>query len=48
MLRSFAQADFWELLSDTEFKVVCLRFLETVVFNGGREIEVCLRDISLP
>lgn len=48
MLRSFAQADFWELLSDTEFKVICLRFLETVVFNGGRDIEICLRDISLP
>ncbi|MBE9212902.1 recombinase family protein [Plectonema cf. radiosum LEGE 06105] len=48
MLRSFGQADFWELLSDTEFKVICLRFLETVVFNGGREIEVCLRDISVP
>lgn len=48
MLRSFAQADFWELLSDTEFKVICLRFLETVVFNGGRDIEIGLRDISLP
>ncbi len=48
MLCSFAQADFWELLSDTEFKVICLRFLETVVFAGGRDIEVCLRDISLP
>ncbi|MEM6755449.1 MAG: fdxN element excision recombinase XisF [Cyanobacteria bacterium P01_C01_bin.38] len=48
MLRSFAQADFWELLSDTEFKVICLRFLETVVFNGGRDIEVFLRDNSLP
>ena len=48
MLCSFGQADFWELLSDTEFKVICLRFLERVVFNGGREIEVCLRDISLP
>ena len=48
MLRSFARADFWELLSDTEFKVICLRFLETVVFNGGRDIEVCLQDISLP
>ena len=48
MLRSFERADFWELLSDTEFKVICLRFLETVVFNGGRDIEVCLRDISVP
>ncbi|MEA5593190.1 fdxN element excision recombinase XisF [Rivularia sp. UHCC 0363] len=48
MLRSFAQADFWELLSDTEFKVICLRFLETVVFNGERDIEICLREISVP
>ncbi|MGB3652613.1 MAG: fdxN element excision recombinase XisF [Rivularia sp. (in: cyanobacteria)] len=48
MLRSFERTDFWELLSDTEFKVICLRFLETVVFNGGRDIEVCLRDISVP
>ena len=48
MLRSFGKADFWELLSDTEFKVICLRFLERVVFNGGRDIEVFLRDNSLP
>ncbi|MEM6403918.1 MAG: fdxN element excision recombinase XisF [Cyanobacteria bacterium P01_D01_bin.116] len=48
MLRSFAQADFWESLSDTEFKVICLRFIERVVFNGGRDIEVFLLDNSLP
>lgn len=48
MLRSFSQADFWELLSDTEFKVICLRFLEKVVFKGGRDIEVFLRDNSVP
>lgn len=48
MLHSFAHSDFWELLSDTEFKVICLRFLESVTFNGGKDIEVCLRDISLP
>jgi site-specific DNA recombinase len=48
MLRSFAQTDFWESLSDTEFKVICLRFLETVLFKGGRDIEICLRDVSLP
>lgn len=48
MLRSFGKGDFWELLSDTEFKVICLRFLERVVFNGGRDIEVFLRDNSLP
>jgi site-specific DNA recombinase len=48
MLRSFTQADFWESLSDTEFKVICLRFLETVVFRGERELEVSLRQSSLP
>jgi site-specific DNA recombinase len=48
MLRSFTQGDFWESLSDTEFKVVCLRFLETVVFRGARELEVSLRQSSLP
>ncbi len=48
MLRSFGQADFWESLSDTEFKVICLRFIERVVFNGGRDIEVFLLDSSLP
>jgi site-specific DNA recombinase len=48
MLKSFTQADFWESLSDTEFKVICLRFVETVVFKGGRDMSVCLRTISLP
>lgn len=48
MLRSFSQADFWESLSDTEFKVICLRFIARVVFNGGRDIEVFLLDSSLP
>ncbi|MCJ8279611.1 MAG: recombinase family protein [Rivularia sp. ALOHA_DT_140] len=48
MLRSFGQADFWESLSDIEFKVICLRFIERVVFNGGRDIEVFLLDSSLP
>ncbi|NJM21119.1 MAG: hypothetical protein HC907_21590 [Richelia sp. SM1_7_0] len=44
MLRSFSQGDFWELLSDPEFKIICLRFLDKVVFNGGRDIEVFVRD----
>ncbi len=48
MLQSFTHADFWESLSDTEFKVICLRFLETVVFKGGRVLEVSLRQSSLP
>ncbi len=48
MLRSFVQPAFWESLSDSEFKVICLRFLEVVVFKGGREIEVSLRTSSFP
>jgi site-specific DNA recombinase len=49
MLRSFSQADFWESLTDLEFKVICLRFLELVVFKGeGRVLEVSLQTSSLP
>ncbi|MEH1786871.1 MAG: fdxN element excision recombinase XisF [Nostoc sp.] len=47
MLKSFSHADFWESISDTTFKVVCLRFLKVVTFNGARDISVFLNDNSL-
>jgi hypothetical protein len=35
-LKAFSQAGFWEELSDSDFKVICLRFLEGVVWLDKR------------
>lgn len=47
-LRAFTQPDFWDTLSDEEFKATCLRFVESVTYNGARDLDVSLRSISLP
>jgi site-specific DNA recombinase len=48
VFKAFLQADFWEGLSDTEFKLTALRFLEEVTFDGGREFSFSFRSISRP
>lgn len=47
-LRAFLQADFWEGLTDIEFKVAALRFLDLVTFSGARDISCSFRSSSLP
>lgn len=48
VFKAFLQADFWETLSDLEFKLTGLRFLEEVTFDGGREFSFSFRSISVP
>lgn len=45
-MAAFSHADFWETLSDLEFKLVSLRFIELVTFNGGREFSITFRASS--
>jgi site-specific DNA recombinase len=38
ILEALNQADFFEELSDSELRVICLRFIESVKYNGGKEL----------
>jgi site-specific DNA recombinase len=37
ILEALNQADFFEELSDSELRAICLRFIESVKYNGGKE-----------
>ncbi|MBF2065918.1 MAG: recombinase family protein [Calothrix sp. C42_A2020_038] len=48
ILNSFLHPDFWESLSDEEFKAVASRFLERVEFSRNRKFSFFLRSNSNP
>ena len=39
LLYAFFQADFWQELADEELRSICLRFISSVKYVGGRELK---------
>ncbi|NJM18263.1 MAG: recombinase family protein [Richelia sp. RM2_1_2] len=45
LLYAFRQADFLETLSDEELRSICLRFIESVKYSGGKELNFSMRAL---
>ena len=45
LLYAFNQADFWEELTDDELRSICLRFIESVKYVGGKELAFEMRSV---
>lgn len=45
LLYAFLQADFFETLSDEELRSICLRFIESVKYSGGKELNFSMRAL---
>lgn len=45
MLYAFLQADFWEELTDEELRSICLHFIESVKYSGGKELNFSMRAL---
>lgn len=45
MLFAFLQDDFLETLSDEELRSICLRFIESVKYSGGKELNFSMRAL---
>ena len=45
LLYAFLQGDFFEALSEEELRSICLRFIESVKYSGGKELNFSMRAL---